>query len=338
MPETPEQSPQQTPAQPNPTPQPADALSEEERASRTARPSFDSMALGRTPGQRGAEILAGLRAELMNTPEAAALSRLSGRIVARIIRSLLGGNPSGINFVLARLYTNKELIRRALPPDNQPATVVEVAAGFSPRGFEMAREHPHTQIIEVDLPDVVEEKQKRLRRARNLEALPPNLSWLSADLGVTPLAEVLSRGQVDVIVAEGLLAYFTPAETLYILSGFRASLKPGGVLLADIPRRQGMLDAQSQSGLRMFSRQAGSFVNIAASEEAAGQQFLDAGYTDVTVDYASQMAELLGLPTPVLDFAYFVAGRSMSADATADAPTESAAADTNSAPDQPRAE
>ncbi|NDJ59847.1 MAG: methyltransferase domain-containing protein [Chloroflexi bacterium] len=289
-------------------------LPDEQPASRTAQPSYDSMGLGRTPGQRGAEILAGLRAEIMNTPESAALARLSGRIVARILRSLQSRNLAGINFIGARLYGMKELARRALPPGDQPATVVEVAAGFSPRSIEFAQAHSHVTVIEVDLPDVVEEKQKRLQRARMIE-IPANLSWLSADLGVTPLAAVLEGRQVDVIVAEGLLAYFEPSESIRIARQFRDSLKPGGVFITDLPRRQGILDAQSQSGMRMFSRQAGSFLTIADGEEGAQQLFSEAGYVDVQVHYPSTLAETLNLATPVFDYEYLVSGRNPATEA-----------------------
>ena len=60
----------------------------ERKPSPTATPGGDSFGLGRTPGQRGAEILAGFRAEKLPSPETRALSRMSGRVFARLLLNL----------------------------------------------------------------------------------------------------------------------------------------------------------------------------------------------------------------------------------------------------------
>jgi len=49
------------------------------------------------------------------------------------------------------------------------------------------------QVIEIDLPDVIQEKQKRLEKGGI--SIPPNILWKSADLGVQPLNAVL-EGQL----------------------------------------------------------------------------------------------------------------------------------------------
>jgi O-methyltransferase involved in polyketide biosynthesis len=134
-------------------------------------------------------------------------------------------------------------------------TVVDIAAGFSPRGIQLANAYPDIQVIEIDLPDVVRDKQLRLKNARNI-TVPRNISWKSADPGVTPLSEVLDGQLVDFVVAEGLAAYFTPADNQRIAWQIRQSLRPGGKYLCDIPWEQGMKYARNAT--RFFSRQAGT--------------------------------------------------------------------------------
>ena len=110
--------------------------------------------------------------------------------------------------------------------------LIEIAAGFSPRGILLAKEIPDLTVIEIDLPDVVEEKQKRLERGEI--QIPPNISWKSADLGVEPLDQVLDQQQVDVVSAEGLMPYFEYADITRIARQIYQSLKPGGALIADL--------------------------------------------------------------------------------------------------------
>lgn len=268
----------------------------------TAQVTTDSLGLGHTSGQRGAEILAGFRAEKYPSPDTLALSRLSGRVIARLLMRLASSDAPA-NFTAARFVIIESLTRRALPANVECPFIVEIAAGMSPRGLSLARKLPHAQIIEVDLPDVIQEKQERLRRAKNLE-IPANITWLSADLGVTPLAEVLHGQPVDVVAAEGLLPYFFPREITEITRGVLACLKPGGKFIADTPSRAGMEELKQIMGF--FSRQAGRLKGVVSSEAEARQMLLDAGYQSVNVYLATQLAEEFKLPTPLVDASFFI--------------------------------
>ncbi|HEX2908369.1 MAG TPA: class I SAM-dependent methyltransferase, partial [Phototrophicaceae bacterium] len=153
----------------------------------------DKMALGHTPSTRSAELVAGARAILMNTPETTALGSMSGRIVARVLTET-GGKSNILWFFPARMMAIETLTQQ-LMPNKSELLLVDVAAGFSPRGLHMAREYPQARVIEIDLPDVVAEKKLRLKRGRI--PLPDNLSWIEADLGKVNLQDVLDGQQVD---------------------------------------------------------------------------------------------------------------------------------------------
>ncbi|GIL14535.1 MAG: hypothetical protein BroJett038_32550 [Chloroflexota bacterium] len=268
----------------------------------TAQASPDALGLGQTSGQRGAEILAGFRAEKFPAPDTLALSRWSGRITARLLMRLTSSDAP-MNFTAARFVIIQTLIRRALAKDESNPVIVEIAAGLSPRGLRLAQELPQAQVIEIDLPDVVRDKQQRLERAKDV-TIPPNIQWLTADLGTTPLSKVLDGRQVDVVAAEGLLPYFSHQETKTVTRGVLSSLKPGGKFIADIPRQAGMEEIRQIMGF--FSRQAGQLKGTVQTEDQARQLLLDAGYPSVSVYLATRLADELNLPRPIVDICFFL--------------------------------
>ncbi|MBZ0294357.1 MAG: class I SAM-dependent methyltransferase [Anaerolineae bacterium] len=274
------------------------------QASYTAQHSPDRVGLGRTAGQRTAEIFAGLRAEMNPTPETEALSRLSGRLTARLLMRM--AKPELFNFVPVRSGGFLGLIEEEL--DGQPATVVEIAAGFSPRGIQLAREHPELNVIEIDLEDVIEEKKNRLNKISKFEK-PANLTWYSADLGVTRLSEVLQGQKVDVVSAEGLLPYFTFSEIPRVVSYVRDSLKPGGAFIADIGYSDVKGVQEASRVVSLFRRQTSTMPGSVHDEDTAISFFKDGGYKDVAVHRMPKVAERYDLPKPAPDVLFFMVAR-----------------------------
>ena len=264
--------------------------------------------MGRTAGQRTAEVFAGLRAELMQTPETIALARLTGRISARLLISL--ASKKVINFVPVRLESFAGLAKQALGSDVKGKVLVEIAAGFAPRGLTLATAMPDLQVIEIDLPDVIEEKQRRL--AKGHIPIPPNLTWKAADLGVQPLQEILDGQQVDVVTAEGLMPYFEHADITRIANYIYHSLKPGGVLIADLgyTDKQGIQEAGQL--VKIFRRYTSSAPGYVSDEETAYKLFRDAGYERVDLYRIPQTAEMFDLPRPVSDVLFFMVSQRQS--------------------------
>ncbi|GAB4275298.1 MAG: hypothetical protein Kow0080_24580 [Candidatus Promineifilaceae bacterium] len=276
----------------------------ESKGSPTAKPTQDTVGLGRTPGQRGAEVIAGLRAQLIPSPVTKTLSTFTGRMFAQILMGM--ENRAAVNFVIARYLGFKEFVRQALEAltaVTNNITVVDLAAGFNPRNFDLAQEWPNVTFIEIDLPDVVAEKEKRLQKAYSL-VLPSNIQWLSADLGVDPLHKILENQQVHVVTAEGLNAYFTPAEVTQIAANIRPNLVPGGWYVSDIPWKTGM-DKIAESA-RFFSRQAGEFKCILNDKEEAAALMQNAGYDPVDVMHFSELPFRADIPEELIEFAFLV--------------------------------
>ena len=275
---------------------------QEPATSPTAAVTPDTLGLGSTSGQRGAEIIAALRAELFPSPETLALARLAGRAIAWMVMRL-EKNPAALNFVAVRPGAMTHLVSQNLPPNG---TFVDLAVGFHPRGPILARQRPDVRLIEVDLPSVITDRKRRLE-SKLPGGIPSNIEFRAADLGVKPLKEVLGDLKADVICSEGLNAYFSPTQITQIAAGIRECLKPGGVYVTDISWEVGMREAQKAT--RFFSSQAGRYLGIMKDEAAMRQLLLKAGYSAVEAHLPSKLAAELGLPTPVIDFAYFLTAK-----------------------------
>jgi len=260
------------------------------------------LGMGRTAGQRTAEVFAGLRAELVPMPETAALARMSGRIAARLMICLT--SKKVLNFVPMRTDSFAGLIKQALGQDSTGKVLVEIGSGFSPRGITLAKKIPNLQVIEIDLADVIEEKRKRLEHG-NI-AIPSNITWKSADLGVQPLAEVLGHQRVDVVTAEGLMAYFSYPDMTRIAKNVYQSLKTGGTFIADVGFMDGQGAQEASRIVQIFRRYTSSMAGAVYDEETAYRIFRDAGYDEIELYRMPHTAALFNLPQPVSDVLFFM--------------------------------
>jgi O-methyltransferase involved in polyketide biosynthesis len=281
-----------------------------EQLSATAQESSGILGLGRTGGQRSAEMLAGIRAELMPKPEYVAMTRAAGRVIGGIFLRLARGDQEKLNVVIARPEAFRYLVTQALQ-GRTDAHYVELASGFLPRAWQMAHEFPQLRVTEIDLPDVIAEKQKRFEKAKL--ALPPNLRMLSADLGTKPLAEVLGGEKADVIAAEGLLFYFPLDKVQHIAVGVRQSLKEGGVFIADIGLKstlQAVMQSKARQAFNIFRRNAGNWLGVLDDRAHAQDFFKAAGYTHVETHTLPELAErVTDMRKPVADLALLVVAR-----------------------------
>ena len=256
----------------------------------TSHVSWDWLRLGHTSGQRAAEIVAGLRAITFPSPEAKGLSSLMGRWFARFLSSITRDETitkatGGRHLCITRLA------QEALAGARQSKVIVELAAGFSGRGLLLARSFPEAQVIEVDLPGVIEAKQNRVRR---LVAghVPANLHWLSADLGEVSLSKLLGKQTVDLVLAEGILPYFPHEQITQIAASIYASLDWQGVMIADLVSNRGWhkIEGQSRVAARLFKRQVGRFRGGVEDEGVARRLFEPAGFERINVYSLQELA------------------------------------------------
>lgn len=257
------------------------------------RPS-GSKALGYTQEQRGSAIQAGARAEVTPSPLTWALSTTSARIAARLLITA-GLSGSLLAYPVFRPRGVGLLYKRALPPDVAHPLLVDPAGGYTPQNIWLAEDLPHAQIVEIDVPEVIEDKLRRLRRTANL-SLPPNIEFVPADLSQMTLEQALSGRRPHVIEALG--TYLPHADYVTVLRYLRDIIAPEG---------QGAVIANFvwQPGIRAMTRfrrlyqvQVGDLPGQVNSEDEARALFRQAGYEHIEIAYFPDLARELGYTEP----------------------------------------
>ncbi|MSP62164.1 MAG: class I SAM-dependent methyltransferase [Myxococcales bacterium] len=153
-----------------------------------------------------------------------------------------GGHPSLDMMLLARHRVIDHLLEQAIA-SGEVGQVIEVAAGFSPRGFRFARRHRQAGLryIEGDLPAQADRKRALLDSAglRGDNHLVLTLDALR-ESGPDSLAEV-AREHLDpslgtAIITEGLLGYFDREAVAGMWRRFAVCLAgfPHGLYLSDL--------------------------------------------------------------------------------------------------------
>jgi O-methyltransferase involved in polyketide biosynthesis len=264
------------------------------------RSGEDKMALGHTPSTRSAELVAGARAILMNTDETIALSKMSGRIVSRFLTDI-DRKLNVMWFFPARMMAIEALTKEQFPEDKVGLLFVDIASGFSPRGLHMALQYPKALVVEVDLPEVVVEKQRRLEKGKI--AIPPNLTWIGTDLGKANLSEVLEGRKADLITCEGLTLYLTPAENSRLFKQVSSSLKPGGVVMVEIYFKDKLQHLRQNPNVNSVAsfvfRMVGSVPGIMPDFATATKIVTEAGLAEVSEHPVAAMMEVMGQPAPL---------------------------------------
>lgn len=145
-------------------------------------------------------------------------------------RTLLGGTST---HVALRKRVLDDEVRAAL--EAGAVQVLVVGAGFDTLALRLAREHPRVRFVEIDHPAT----QSLKRHALETMGRPANLRLQPADLGATPLPEVLDELHWDrrarsVVVAEGVLTFLGEHEVADFLRGVASRLAAGSRLLGTV--------------------------------------------------------------------------------------------------------
>lgn len=132
-------------------------------------------------------------------------------------------------YLVVRHYVYEERLRQ-LAPD----FVLEVGAGLSPRGLTVAREWPQLTYVEADLPQMVEEKRRRLDQT----SIPANYHLTTIDLLGTGLALPVQphAGQRVLAITEGVTDYLSMEEKVVAWRNLSSFLRDcgGGTYLCEI--------------------------------------------------------------------------------------------------------
>lgn len=244
--------------------------------------------LGHNQQQDGSIIQAGARAILIPSDLTRALSSARGRIAAQTI-ILMGANQKLMNYAALRPFAIMEAIRRHMPEIPHPV-LLDPTTGYGAEYIWLAEEFPQATFIEIDRPDVIEDKRQRLRDFK----LPSNVILEGVDFRKTTLEAGLRGRRVDMMVV--LATYVTPAEFSEALRYFRTVMPKGLTVLAPFTYAPGMQEVQ-KSGI-LFRRFASEPSGTVQNHDEVRRVFRDAGYRDLGVYSFAELARDLGKPEP----------------------------------------
>jgi O-methyltransferase involved in polyketide biosynthesis len=186
-----------------------------------------------------------------------ALGRVLYRLLAlpNLAYSVMFRQPNLEHMLLARHRVIDHLLERAIE-SGTVGQVIEVAAGYSPRGFRFARRYPDLIYVEGDLPAQAAAKRELLARAGllrdNHHVTAINALVDSGDDSLDAVAGVLLDPKRGVaIITEGLLGYFSREDVEQMWGRFARCLSrfPGGIYLSDLNFE---LDVNRRYGPRLF--------------------------------------------------------------------------------------
>lgn len=182
--------------------------------------------------------------------------------------------------------------------------VVEMAAGFSPRGCMMSAD-PSIHYIEVDLPEVIELKRQQLQKTSEGRAIlaRPNFELRSGNILSPHLTEGFSAVPTF-FINEGIMMYFDRAAQMGIWRNLAEFVKKNGgeyvfdyIPLEDEPQRSALGELLS----RMRQRLSGHFKPFAYDERTkqdVANDLLAAGFSQADIHSCEQVAQAWSLPYP----------------------------------------
>lgn len=211
---------------------------------------------------------------------------------------------------MVEYLAQRHLLIEAALDDLGPDRIVELGAGLSRRGVTWAVDR-RVPYLEVDLPHMVRAKQSaldlhlppRLRadvRARLELASCDVLSgefpgWLAGRMGVA---------RRPVVVAEGLVGYFAPAERDRLAAGIAEALRQagGGAFVCDLRSNEGgpgMARARQglELGIRLVTRGRGSQADFADADEVR-RFFARAGFSAAVSVDPTRVESVARIPSP----------------------------------------
>jgi O-methyltransferase involved in polyketide biosynthesis len=184
--------------------------------------------------------------------------------------------------------------------------VIEIAAGFSPRG-SMASATSNRDYFEIDMPDVVALKNKQLNSTSEGAAVlaRENFKLLPGDITQLDFAEFPARSSF--IITEGLMMYFSRAAQMQIWKRIAEFIaRNGGEYVFDYiphdeePPRSRLGTALSRLRDRLYAKKLSEKGPSYAYDERTRMQVADdlraAGFQQVDVYSSAEIAREWHLP------------------------------------------
>jgi O-methyltransferase involved in polyketide biosynthesis len=239
-------------------------------------------------------------AELYATEDAA-------RVLAVTNAALALARKPRLDYALLQRHAMLDHFAREL----QPAQVVELAAGLSPRGAAMTRDAA-ISYVEVDLPPVIAKKRELLARSAEGRAALARLTLVAADVGELDVAALVASARTLVIV-EGLCMYLTREARASLFTRIARAADACGELHVAFDLTPEIEEpAPGVAGKLLAAAMAhvtggGQFIRDARTRDDVLAELRAAGFTEARAFAAREVARAWQLPyadrdTPTVTF------------------------------------
>jgi O-methyltransferase involved in polyketide biosynthesis len=201
---------------------------------------------------------------------------------------VVGGRASLEQYLLLRHRTIDEALERAIT-SGEVRQVIEIAAGFSPRGFRFAQRFAKDGLryIEGDLPPVAAAKRERLDaaglRGDNHQVVPLDALSDDGDDSLALVAATLEPSLGTAILTEGLIGYLDRGLGLSLFARIGRALDPfpQGMYLSDLYLAKSVAPSVRAFRLLLQAFVRGKTHTQADTEAHARALFGGAGFADV---------------------------------------------------------
>ena len=188
--------------------------------------------------------------------------------------------------------------------ENGALQIIELAAGFSPRGAAFT-DSPYLTYIEIDLPEVIDRKKRLLARTKEGRSIlrRPNLKLIGDDVLRIDLTALIDSSKPLFVVAEGLFMYYQAPEQSMIWSkiynAVSACGRDGGLIFDLVPSVEqapsGVIGRALERMMKSFT-QGQSFERDGRTRFEIREELLKIGAPRVTLLEPSLVAEKWTLP------------------------------------------
>jgi len=183
--------------------------------------------------------------------------------------------------------------------------ILEIACGYSPRGYKLSRKYPNLKYVEADLPHMAERKKALLQQHQGFgpdhhvvgcdvfeSGAPHGLDYI--------MSEVLDPTRPTIIITEGLVNYFRLRDISQVwrkLAQLGRHFPKAWYITDLVPKPKQNWLPLIEVGAGMLSLATRAHVNLHFKGKAQIEQgFKECGFSQVTVHHPEQFREQLAIP------------------------------------------
>ncbi|MEE2729505.1 MAG: class I SAM-dependent methyltransferase [Pseudomonadota bacterium] len=210
------------------------------------------------------------------------------------------------DMLLQRHHIIDHLIQQRVTRDGV-TQILEIACGYSPRGYKLSRKYPQLSYVEADLPHMALRKRTLLQQHRGFgpqhQVIACDVFAQGRPLGLDYIfTEVLDPQRPTLIITEGLVNYFSLQDISQVWTQLASlgQVFPKAWYLTDlVPKPDYSGKTLVHAATKMLSLATRASVNLHFNGPADIKQgMLQCGFNDVTVYQPEQFRDQLPIPLP----------------------------------------